>query len=367
MTLPETAQLGRLRRAAEVDRLGRTEALLDDPAVRGLLAPGTELDLRAVLKHVQRALEDPDDLWSDRPVDRAGVLHTEVFSVLAAALVREHGHDGGLLHPAATLAQELLDASRVRLPVTLALTPGGESMNRVAWLVRLRFPAASVWDLPVVAHEVGHHVVDTLESADERNRGARTLAQHVAETRDDHPRWTHEYAADVYATYVLGAAYPVACLTLRAGTDPRGTATHPPWAQRAELMAATLEAVSRSTGDGGAAVVADELVRPLWRRLPDAGDVGAADRARLRVLADDVVGLLATHAPASRFDDATRAVALVDDLGQGAPPPDDLPVRTVVDVAWRWRRRHWDADGARLRQVEATVLDWCTSRQGADT
>ncbi|GEM_PF-3068432 len=388
MTLPDTDQLHTVRRRAETARLDRTVALLDAPLLRDALAPGTESDLRALLHDVRADLLARDDEEWTRLAGaqtRAESVHAELFSLLATSLVRTHGFDGGLLDAADRLTSWLQSASRVRTPVTLALAPGTESMNHVAWLLRLRFPPASVWDLPVLAHELGHHVVDTLESASELRRGDRPLAQAVAETAavgvpaGDGSGWAHEYAADVFATYALGATYPLACVTLRI--DPGRTAaesdSHPPWDRRVEVMAATLEAISAATGRPGPALTAREVVRPLLLLLPGAQPVPRATALVLADLATGLVAQLDRHTVHLRHDDATRAAALALRLGArhddgtdttdatdatdddpGTPAP---PVPTVLDAAWRWRRAHWDADDADLRRVEATVLRWCAT------
>ena len=80
-----------------------------------------------------------------------------------------------------------------------------------AQLIRLGFPEWSVWSLPLIAREFGHVFVKKYERID--TDVARAKEAKVADEAD-----LRSWAADVFATSVMGSAYPWAAMVLRV--DP---------------------------------------------------------------------------------------------------------------------------------------------------
>jgi hypothetical protein len=177
--------------------------------------------------------------------------------------------------------------------------------------------------------------------------------------------WTHEYIADAFATYAMGGMYPLACLALRIAPDRalNKSASHPPWNRRVEIMATTLEVVSKHTNRGGPAAIARDVIRPLWGSLTEIPPLESGQNVFLHHLAEKIVRELLRHTHALLYDDANRAIALRDVLTTDGPPPkmlEDTSVVTVLDAAWRWRRENWSASPEELSRVNDKVLDWCT-------
>ena len=176
--------------------------------------------------------------------------------------------------------------------------------------------------------------------------------------------WLHELFADAFATYALGAAYPLSVMAIRVEYDrvAEESSTHPPWSRRVATMTATLEAMSRLDIGQTAADTYHENSRWLasrWAALT-GGQPGtecpAEDRAEDR--AAGMVGLLAKHAlPRLRYDVTGPVDRLREELDTPdmLPPPEATPAH-VLNAAWAWRLRHPEADDT---VVSARALDRC--------
>jgi hypothetical protein len=379
VSLPATEQVYAARLDAELDDLARAEGDLTAARLQETLSDSVSRDIRVLIHDVRRTLElqrsvvDWTGLHDARA--RARQVRTELFCLVQTALFRDEGYDEAILDAAELLVAHLQARSRIRRPVLLAVAPDSESMDHTLSMLLLRFPGASVWDLPVLGHEFGHHAVEHLESGSDAARGSRPLLELVlrevedtVESADCKRAWPHELAADVVATYALGVSYPLACLALRVdlAQPSAGTDTHPSWDQRIEIMAATLEKISALLGTGKHAAAAAEVVRPLWRQL-SAGTIPRAARAiELGLLAEKLVGELHRHTEGLLYDDAGRAVPLGQLLDAPEQPADltDATVPTVLDAVWRWRRTHWDAGPDELRRAQGIALTWCREIRG---
>src|SRR4051812_39358217 len=90
-------------------------------------------------------------------------LFEECLALRQGLAGRAAGIDGEICRFADRLMDDLCsDADIGWRRFTVLAT--GESYTRVSDVIRVRFPAVSVWDLPVLAHELGHHAVHRLEA-----------------------------------------------------------------------------------------------------------------------------------------------------------------------------------------------------------
>jgi len=394
-------QLLEMRVAEQRAQLARIKACLDTAPseLAPMLRSSLEKKLGDCFKEFGEVLHEArlevDTAWPSygHAVSYADRLRNEVFCYIAGAMLRRDGIDGGVGRVADLLLDELTARSGLanRLMTTLSFTTGEESLDRTINLVRLRFPGAGVWDLPVVAHEFGHYLLRECPAV--RDDGERPFASLVSGLAgrngipddeggipDDEQAAARieELFADVCATYALGPAYPLAAAAFRVphlalDTD---SPTHPRWRYRMAAMVETLRWMAEEAGLHG--VVVDRWVRPLRDALPenDAGDgisPAAADRMERQV--DRMTHELARHAAGLRYfmDDTPDRVAA--ELARGSAPVDTrLPagctVAHVLDGAWRWRLSHPDANSAAdLDAVNATVVALCerigTGKRGA--
>ncbi len=316
-----------------------------------------------------------------RVEERAQQLATEVLAFVLGVCFAQARLGPDL----AGVVQHLLTglATRCRLDdrVLLAPTASGEAIDHTLDLVRLRLPGTSVWELPVAAHEFGHHVTREFRPVDGarfRDRplldlaeaplrdAARTASAEQLREAAVEAAHRHELVADAFATVALGVAYPVSCIALRVppGSAGQDTATHPSWARRVGLMTAVLQEMSRHAGTPRLSGAVPAVVRPLWRRLVPGVTVEPPVQAALDRLAEQVVGHLVRNTDGLLYDAGDQAAVVAAHLAQVAvgKAPAQLPVGCtvahVLDGAWRWRLDHWDTPVAAAAAVDAAVHDY---------
>ncbi|MFL6072811.1 MAG: hypothetical protein ACJ73S_05375 [Mycobacteriales bacterium] len=400
MTVPDpavvlVAQVAEVR--ADLARVERVlgDATVADPGQRAVrdrfqvLAHRVATDLARIDAQARLPGAAPG-LWPRLAASRGEVarISREALAFLQGVLLRASGLDDGV----GAVADRMLAGLTARTGVdrsVLTAVDDREFLDHTVSMVRLRFPDTSVWGLPIVAHELGHHVAIALVDADPALRaagappvlsyliGATTAEVAAGADRTQAKAWLHELFADVYATYALGAAYPLAVLTLRAAPDQYAdaTPTHPSWRRRVTTMVGALEAMGSAAPDPARArayrLLVERRVVPVWRLMSGDGIPAGPAAGTARRQAAEMVDLLARHAPDRlRYDPTApveRLVALLDAAAadpyrrRGQPP--DLPAGTavphVLNAAWRWRVEHWNADRAAIDRVSGAALDCC--------
>ena len=318
----------------------------------------------------------PGMAWHDYELAAraADQLRTEVFCYVAGALLRRDGIDQGVGKIAGLLLSELAARAGLanRLVTTLSFTSDQESLDRMINLVRLRFPGAGVWDLPVIAHEFGHYLMRECPSV--RNDGQRpfiNLVRDLARADDgcvgaDAEQHVEELFADVCASYALGPAYPLACAGLRVPyleLDAE-TPSHPAWRYRITAMIKTLRWLAAQPGAHGSVI--DKRVQPLSDALSEGREAGigtAADTNRLKYQVGRMTLELKRHAGGLRYEMGDAADLIAAELarpGGAARLPKDCTVVHVLDGAWRWRLDHPDKNSEKdLAAASATVVELC--------
>ena len=128
-----------------------------------------------------------------------------------------------------------------------------------ARIIGLRYPAVSIWDLPIAAHEFGHIV-----ASEEGPLDFRELAK---DSKKVDAKLLEEHFADIFATYALGPAF--ACTMILHRFDPLNAHpviewTHPGDAKRVYCILETLRKMEDSRGWGGWLPWVDEKVRKPW-------------------------------------------------------------------------------------------------------
>lgn len=279
----------------------------------------------------------PDACW--RELRRWRARSTEVleqcFAYIEGALTREHAIAAELCELADGLLDDLSERSLVPWSRFTVLA-SSEYTDRLARVVRLRFPEVSVWSLPIAAHEFGHQVFRRLPAdALEEARAAAALPNTPSGAD-----YFEEYFADAFATWATGPAYLACCVCLRfdAGAAEEDERRHPGALKRAHLMLSLLAAMgeeaSAAAQDMGARWTATLVTAGAALTTPDAGS-----RAQLDALAGAFAELLADALPeAVRYDGWNRRAelraALADD---GATLPAGARAWDVIAAAWTLR------------------------------
>jgi hypothetical protein len=365
----------RLRAAGYRSELGRIEAVLTSVTAVG----GGELDsavrdrfaqlfmaARNELADARSAGPVVPDRWRKLAEARKAVeaLGREVLAYVAGRLLAERELDGGAAAAAERLIASLTSRTGIDRPALLGIGDA-ECIDHMASIVRFRPLGTMVWQLPMIAHELGHHVAARLEDA--KVPGVRPVQTWLARQSQDESMatgisfqqagsWLHELFADAFATYSLGAAYPLSVMAIRVEYDrvAEESSTHPSWSRRVATMTATLEAVSRLDIGQRAADTFHEnscWLASRWVALTGRKP-GAEDKAA------GMVSLLTKHAlPRLRYDVTGPVDRLMEELDtpEVPPPPEATPAH-VLNAAWAWRLRHPGADDT---AVSARALARC--------
>ena len=377
-TDPQTATATLERRArdlvsdldATADLLGRMDPRLWERVrvrmtTRLTTARATATDL------FKRACE-PDavaDRWAELTALTCEVeelLH-ECSDLLGGAAQRALGLDDGYCELADALADEVVARTTIGHWGSFSVMGRAERYARASRVIEVRFPATMVWQLPVVAHELGHFVGPALVE-DVGRRSEHPLDRLFAERGDGSEAswsWLQELFADAFATHLVGPAYAftMAMVAFDPLTALVPTGTHPAPQHRIELMAAMLEAAE----DDGARWAAAQL-RERWDGLLSSAE-GTEGRAPLgpSVFAEPLVRLVLDHLVVSRWDawkEAERVASLLGSEGRW-PPAESPSIAALLNGAWR--ARFASTSRANIDQVGHRALAWARaslSREG---
>lgn len=141
-------------------------------------------------------------------------LFVEYIDLIRGVLMRDAGLDRDLCRIADTIIGTWRFNDHVWGSISIPAEDERRSMS-TAQLIRLGFPEWSVWSLPLIAREFGHVFArkhDRINSDIDKAKQAG-----VADEED-----LRSCAADVFATSVMGSAYPWAAMLLRVDpTDAR--------------------------------------------------------------------------------------------------------------------------------------------------
>jgi hypothetical protein len=323
------------------------------------------------------AVHDRADAWRALAGARtaAAEVKQEALAFVHGALLRRSGLDHGIGAVGERLLDDLTGSTGIDRGVLLAVADA-EFFKHTVSMVRGRFPDVTVWNLPILAHELGHHVAVTLDPADPAHRGlTRPVAQYVGEEslREGGDRTVtkahlRELFADVYALYELGGAYPLNLVVLRARPDAFAdhSDTHPSWSRRVHTLVAAARTLGEADHPGAAGFRAvAKTVAELWRTVCGT-DVTEPERDLVRRQAGAMVDLLAEHAlPRARYAMPERVMGLVVDPRQPAvAPPPDTTVADVLNAAWRWRAANWTAPGWLVDDANERALCLCRELTG---
>lgn len=312
---------------------------------------------------------DPASTWAALTAveESAGALAAEVLAFVGGLAVRRAGVDRGLSRLGAHLVETT--GSAVRMPAEPVTIPApSEYVNMMSGIIRVRFPGGTIWDLPVVLHEMGHFLAPRLGAGSPEGLLAQAFIDAERSTLRYLGNFADELFADCFATYVAGPAYVYTSLLERftpAGAHDDRAPSHPAAVKRAEAMLHVLGHLRDHAGDD--APLIDMLmgdVEEAWRAtLRTTGvDEEPDDEARAyaRRVASAHLQALDAHAPAARYGAVSRAFTLSQALGGDAGQlpalqPDDT-LLTVVNAGWIGRRRAEDKQHVHLVQVIAEQI-----------
>ena len=271
---------------------------------------------------------------------RIRIASGETLAFTQGALLRKCGVDSGFC----ALADKLLDhfngAEKKLNWRGFTILDETAFFGSVGEVVRLRFPEIGIWNLPIAAHEFGHFANPTIRV--EIREGSFTGSQYPVEeflgaqwNRTKQKDWfhAHEFMADIFAVYALGAAYAYAVLFLRSdpGTLRASTTTHPSWHERYYLIHTALQRIVLHGG------VTPQVVKDVERRWRSLQTINADNRRddldKLRKLEAFFYPLLDANLRGVRYATFGRAQQLVTPLQSGAPLR-GATIPDILNAAW---------------------------------
>jgi hypothetical protein len=333
-------------------------------------------DVRAAIPY--GAESSLSDEWAKYTRLDAGLrpVHQECLAFIEGILVRKHQLDGGICEVADGLLYELKRRCGVSWD-RFTILAEGELFSELAGVIRLRFPALEVWDLPVAAHEFGHMAASQL-ATDSGVKPFMTLLQTQRAPIDvpsgaSYDAYLHEHFADVFATYTMGASYAAVCLLLRfdAAAAHADDAEHPAASSRAHVILRTLARLDpESVISRPFSPVADWLEKQWTAALAAAGvepELPRAQRDRLDQLEADLARILDETLDADgryrvqwwrRAEDIGDALARTD---ASAPQAADELIADVLNGVWLYRITPFDRDMESLRSAARRARERCAA------
>ena len=321
--------------------------------------------VRASISALKVKGESPSALWEEfEAVSRMADSVTEdVVLFVEGTLARAARLDDGLC---AVVDRMLDDIGRWTVAWDRTAIPMvREQISSSTWMIGVRISDASIWPLPLAAHELGHFVAEDLKDVYNQRLVSALLAGGwleavAADEREAAPRFLHsanalELFSDVFAAWTIGPAYAAALSWRAAPHRPwAGEVDHPPWGLRMRAVHTTLRRV------GGWESFGDQVAQDWARNVVLAGGAVDAPPAQARFgdafVAAALEALAATSSRA-RFTDPEAVLDAEERLARGAAAPPDADVRVIVNAAWSWRvRAGWVEDAAPIGE---RALSWC--------
>jgi hypothetical protein len=295
--------------------------------------------------------------WLSALQSKAANLFGEALTLKLARCIR-NGIDSGMCSVADRLLAELA-AVTLKLP-HLSTVADTEFTGVSARIVRLRYPATSIWDLPVLGHEFGHsfgplwYVPDAVDHYPQQVfLENRTLGS---------PTLNDEYFCDLLATFMLGPCYVSMCIIDRFDpTFNQDSPTHPADLKRAWWVLRGLELLADSLTEPDNKVeyraIASSL-RDLWRKhLADSGlrDLSEDVATVLELAVQSLFSKLHLGLPNAAYTRLSNAWGLLADYKEQQPPPHaPVSVADLVNAAWLERVNHL-GDGQREHNIAVWI------------
>lgn len=299
-------------------------------------------------------------------------LFAESLAYAQGALARQNDLDRGLCRLADGLLDEICDRGDVQWR-RITILAESDFFGNTAQIIRLTFPEAGIWNLPLAVHELGHYIGPRIEAErqESRIRGSTRPFQDlldVEQERKDNRAWSylHEQFSDVFATYTIGPAYGFTCIRTRfnpafAYVDDY---EHPAAAKRVYLILGTLERMNRAAGLASPYTNIIDVLRRTWNDLvtgaAEPGELEPAAVAALDQRLEALYTMLDRYMRLMRYDGFAR----VHDLATELLPSASLPsvsgktgIADVLNAAWLCRIQ--SDDSSILPAVTERALQAC--------
>jgi hypothetical protein len=318
-------------------------------------------------------------------------LFDECLSLLEASSIREQTAIGRFCTIADSLIDEIISQTDLNWG-SFTLPAPSEYYVSSARAIRVRYPGMSVWDLPVVAHELAHFVGPSL-TIDRAGRTVHPFEQLLADVRqqEEHLQeserngpWMMEIFGDVFAAYTLGLAYLFTCVRLRFDpvTASTPSAYYPPANTRVAIVVHALERFMEHSGIMFTSI--GDMVhtaREYWSEAVNSANSLQTPLIHLDErqfgLLNEMYELLTDNLPFARYSSWPRARQFTDKieilLKEERQPDEiyerlnendiaDLTGADVLNMAWFIRVRRGESILPVIENIARMLLDSIVNR-----
>jgi hypothetical protein len=291
----------------------------------------------------------------------ASTLFGEALALRLADSIRGQ-LDNGLCQVADHLLKQFAQLVTLQIPQITTMAEA-EFYGTASRVIRLRYPAKSIWDLPVLAHEFAHsfgplwttgcgNIVHPRESF-LRNPALGS------------PALLDEYFSDLLATFILGPAYVCTCIVDRfIPTIDRDGPKHPAHTKRAWWILKGLELLSELVEDSedrsDFRLICCEL-RQFWASclgLAGVEDLRDYEQQPLHLAANQLFSQFKTNLSLAPYTNPRNAWRLVADFKeQNESDCSNCNVRDILNAAWFMRLQLYRSNTSFDPLIEKWMLD----------
>jgi hypothetical protein len=320
------------------------------------------------VRQFERQVADgpPADAW-DQYSELLGEhrrLIGDCYDYVVASTVRLSGWDDELYRVSGYLLSELSLNAGVHWNGILSISPT-DAYAPTGEVIHIRFPGCDLWNLPACAHEFGHFLVTNITSREGDGRLRQPVRELLSLQQSlSDIKWAHleELFCDIYATYVLGPAFPIMCYALRFNPAQGHGTSHPAHVDRFAVQIGLLRRfASQETGSVTRSIL--ETLTEGWNALMEEQGVteGHIDALYVEECVKAFCDQLDAYLmPAARYESIAEAMGLVAmwrRTGE-APSAGSFTIRDVLNAMWLFRLQKPD-DAGLLSTIYTSSMRLC--------
>jgi hypothetical protein len=274
---------------------------------------------------------------------RAQILCSEAYALRLARVIRET-IDQGFCVIADKLLSDLANAVAFRLPQITTIAESDQFHN-LSQVIKIRYPANSIWDLPVLAHEFAHSFGPHWKIGS--HPAFHPMEDFLAKGTLGTPTIHEELFCDLFGAYTLGPAY--ACSCVLAHFNPTlniDTKTHPSHLKRAWWVVRAFEKLGEIVPDPDSQnrfFFFAARLKHFWLSslaADDCEDIGREEVQALSSSIDELFEVFQRHLALAAYIQPQPAWALMAALSSTDAillSKLRFTVRDIVNAAWLMR------------------------------